>query len=758
MQNDLPEGSTETPKRKRQIILLVLAVLVFASLITLFYSLRSQSKNSKLTPDAQDKTSSVKNIPKYSALYGTWTNNSSLISSYNISSQTMSPITSLPFAIKHVSVFSPSEFLFVDATNDLDQGTKLSIKNIATNSTKTLFASSPGFKIDNYVLSENRKFIAVWEVAFLPNANSILNGRSKVYTIQTSNPSIKNLLYDEVSSAANPVHYPIAVSNTGEVILDTFTPNDGAGWGFGWSTSNLTGTDKKTIPELQNGMVSTRPIQSPSGSLLLVSGYDGSTGPGTTYIGTFRKALIAPNVLEIYDTNTNTLQKINLPNTDRYTPISWQIDSLGFVYKVVSPTPSKNGAYYYDLESNTSSKINLSTVNTTYNPAVLTAFSKSEFLLGNQNNNSVDLSNLGPTYRMSLNTFYFLQNGKTVATTPVQSAQYIGTIKESYLVKSARIADIPTPTPKRTVTTVPVFSNRNKSPNQLQLETLTFKSYLEDLPNQQTPTGCTVSEPGNDFFSDPACNKCVSVAAQTCNNMLGTDFAPSYWVDMPIVNPQLKPLKGAKPLDPSQMTPKYKAFLQCYFQTYLEITVMLCNDSPLYLYGEKGTQVQIRANVPVDNSSAPYNPIDGYRAILDTNGSFIVGETLYDKISFDYVPGVKHLNRPQSGIIIKKEDIEKRMTWYGKQLGLNAKETKDMVGTMMQKATRPYMLVSHFSENVSKQILPLTFNPKPDNYYNIVFYTQGLDTEPQFSLPLPNFEDTSKRDGLTAVEISYISE
>lgn len=744
--------------KKRNQVILLLSLIVVAVLATIlaFYAQKTGQSTGPSGSQKQDNTSTatLQNGPKYSIIYGNWDSGVSTISSFNLATQQSSKVATLPFAIKHVSILSPSELLFIDGTNDLDQGLDISVKNIEDNTTKTLFHADSGFKIDSYVLSQNKKYISVWEVSFLPNANSVLGGKSRVYSFEIAKPGTKYLLFDEESELSQPVHYPIAVTNKGGIILDTFVPNTGAGWGYGWSTSNLNGTEKKPIAQLPNGTVSVRPLISPSGSLLLFTGYDGTNGPGTEYIGTFRKSLISPNIIEIYNTDTDTLQKINLPNTNRYSPVNWQISSQGFVYKTVSPNIKDNGIYYYDLETQKSTRIGVPEVSNTYNPAVLTTFTNSKFLIGNQNTNAIDLSNLGSTYAMSLNSVAFIDNGKISEYISLPAAQYIATIKSSYLKKSAAVAEAP---PVQIVTTAPDFSSKNGNPQQLQLEAFVFKPNLKDLPGQQTPETCE-NRPGFNYLEHAECNQCISLAAAACNNMLGTNFTPSSWVDMPLIHPTIKPIVGAPTIDPSQITDKYNAFLACYFKLYIDYSLFLCYDSPLYLYGEKGTKVHVVSGVPLDNSDPIYDPSRGYSAVIDGNGKFFVGKKLYDKISFDYTPAIKKATPPTTGIIISRAQIKEKMTWYAQKMGLNDKETNDVVNAVSDKAKRPYLFISNFPDKTSKKILPLMFTPYPDNYYNIVFYIKQLDTMPPFSVKLPDFESTSKRNGFTAVEISYIVE
>src|SRR5690606_38285587 len=101
------------------------------------------------------------------------------------------------------------------------------------------------FGSDDYAISPNKRYIATWEVQVNGETNTLLNGKSRVHSIDISAPSSKHLIYDEVPTEFTPVHYPTAVLDDGTVFMDSFLPNAGAGWAYGMAVSNFNGTNKK---------------------------------------------------------------------------------------------------------------------------------------------------------------------------------------------------------------------------------------------------------------------------------------------------------------------------------------------------------------------------------------------------------------------------------------------------------------------------------------------------------------------------------
>ncbi len=110
--------------------------------------------------------------------------------------------------------------------------------------------------------------------------------------------------------------------------------------------------------------------------------------------------------------------------------------------------------------------------------------------------------------------------------------------------------------------------------------------------------------------------------------------------------------------------------------------------------------------------------------------------------------------------MIARPDVEKAVYEYGRRLGLNTTETADVLRDIQSRVTSNYVFVSFYSQEVSKRLLPITFNPHPDTYINYIFYVKNLNSpyELGYSPASPRFPDIVKRGAVTAVEVSVLAE
>lgn len=180
-----------------------------------------------------------------------------------------------------------------------------------------------------------------------------------------------------------------------------------------------------------------------------------------------------------------------------------------------------------------------------------------------------------------------------------------------------------------------------------------------------------------------------------------------------------------------------------------------CYGSPLYLYGTPGQRTHVAIGTAISNAvpSAKANTFD---VLLGENGIMHVNGGPFESIAYDYVPVLKRIRDPEKGTIVAKKDVPKVMAYYAKRLGLNEKETDDLVAYGVEQVISPYAFISFFDHETSQKILPIVFSPQPDNYRNIVIFIRLLKAKPPFSIPEPDFPPPLDRSGFTAVEVSGI--
>lgn len=670
------------------IILLISAFIIFSSL--------SSNRNNA---DSTQNTSSQKNstsLADNTLVYGIWDVNGAKIRTYDLKNNDQKLIANLPLNIKKVTVLSPDKLLYIADTDENDYGKEISLYTISTQKTQTVYKTSDGFGIDDYVISLNKNYLSVWEVQQNIETNTLLNGKSRVYNSSLQNPGTKYLIYDEIASS--PVHYPRAVLNDGTIFTDRFMPNDGAGWAYGMSKSDFTGNNKQDIASMSNGTYSTQPVLSPDSNYLVFAGYDGSYGIGSTLNNGFRQAILTPNTLELLD--VQSLSRRRLPKitaTDIYSSIDWT-DSNNIIFTVISKTPSANGTYSYNIQSQTLTQLN--TAN-----AVADSMSISTLLTGVQDDSSSTLGNLGNNYQ-SLFTSFSVLDAKSG--------------KESVLPLSGKMMQFITTTPSNYFTSGITDSEGSKQ--NLQILSFYIKPSLEPKRVEQQS-------------SRKGLPKCREYTTQQCNQLLGTNYSSP---------------------DKFRVDPSWSEEFQACFNTQRKknnVGGAVCSDSPLYLYGPEGSTINVKINTQIFNSNPAYN--DGYVIILGKNGSMQINNSQFDKIDYDYTSAVRTIKPPHTGYILKKVEIAQKLEEMANNLGLNEKESKDLVA-YAEVVNTPFVFVSFFDQKMSHAILPISFNPKPDVYRNIVFYFKKLPQNPGFVPDPPVYPQKINRSGITAVEISAI--
>lgn len=444
----------------------MISIPVFALILSGGRSNNSIAPGTNITPSTQlDKVKrttqpTIATKPSSQTLvYGAWTSQSSVIRAIDIASSQATTVATLPLNIKKVTILSDKTLLYIDQTDKLDHGQRISIYNTQEKQIVKNIPVINEFGIDDYVLSPDKKYLALWEVSFVPGSQVLQGGRSKVVIVDLNRPEVSNLLYDEPITATIPIHYPRAVINSGTVFTDKFIPNDpsgGAGWAYGMSVVDFDGTNKRDIDAMQSGTYSSQPTLSPGGKYLLFAGYDGSQGDGTAVKNGYRQALLTPNTIELL--NTQTLQRFklpNLPNASTYSSVQW--DQAGnVIITILSPDTKQIGVYTYDLETLQAKQISIPLANNTLYHYV-SQLTPSTTLIGLQSTDSANLGNLGETYAYAFTQLATLdaKNDLTYVSLQDPFIQYIAILPNNYFHSVLGIQTKEQPASKSTVTTAP---------------------------------------------------------------------------------------------------------------------------------------------------------------------------------------------------------------------------------------------------------------------------------------------------------------
>lgn len=686
----------------------IILVLIVLGIGVSTYSANNQTKKESSTITRQKKGDLSKDYEKI--VYGIWSQKESIIKEFDLETGQESTIATLPLNIKKVKFLSPSELIFINNTDDKDHGTNISVFNISTNKLRTLVASSGDTVIDDYVISSSKRYMATWEVAFNNESPSLVNGISRVYSIDLQTPQTKNLIYNEIAN--QPVHYPRGINDKGEIFFDTFLPNTETGWANGMSMSDFRGLRKENITAMTNGTYGTQPVLSPDGTQLVFAGYNGAYGNGIEGRDGFKKATLTPNTLEVYDIiKKQRIKLLDLEKNGIYAGVGWDEGSGKIVFSAISNDSTKDGLFLYNQNEKRLERINLGEKKD--GGVFITSLSSGNILTSDKSNSESSVGNLGDIYS-SLDTKYSVVDSAGVyysINTSDIFMQYIGITPTSeslsqFLASSGKDENSTKSAAKK------------ESKNTLQLQTFFFKA---ELPKKR--------------IAQQTKPRCVDLAREQCKAMGFTSNLTT---------------------DPNNMDQCITRQRQANYSAKGEDGKNICMDSPLYLYAEKGKNISVKINTKVYSSNPLYSE-NGFNIIMDDNNKMLINGNSYEKLDYDYASSLRILIPPDKGTIVAKKELDKTLERYAENLGFNAQETKDLINYGKEKILSPYVFVSFFSQEKSKQILPITFNPKPDTYINYVFYFKQLRKDPKLEFDEPNFEKTERK-GFTAVEISGIVE
>jgi len=647
-------------------------------------------------------------------VYAYWAGDKSEVKSFDLSTGEELLIATLPLNIKHIKLLSPTEIVYISDTDEKDYGSKIVIKKIPEGEERVVVQASDGVRIDDYRVSSSGRFIATWEVSTAPDTGQLYGGVSRVYSADVNAPGTKNLIYSEDANA--PVHYPVAVTDSGQIFLDTYLPNDSAGWGYGMSMSDFTGSSREDLVGIANGTYGSQPIMSPDGTRLTFVGYDGSKGSGTEVVNGVRRAVLSSNTVDVLDLDTLSRTRLsNLPADNLYSKAWWDEITGNVLFSLISKNANETGTYSYHLQSNLYEKIDLGLLkNISSNPnKVISVLSPGVVLVGSITNTETALGNLGREYEQALEGVYVINSAKNdVVTLDIVGGfvQSISTKPSSFFGSSSALFSTDSTT----------GGIKNKKTEQLQLNTFTIKPTL--APQR---------------IGQQSGESCRNVAAARCNDLLGTDFT------------------GDEAATARSTSVGFgEEFSACVKEQWTDAQQTgVCSDSPLYLYGDKGMKVNVKVGTPVTETDIPYSPADGFDGRLTGDGGVVINELIFSSIEFDYKLA-SQFDKPARGVVIDRAKLTSELKNYAERLGMNEKETYDFVNYIKQSAPFEKIFLSHFSHEISSGLLPLYFTPEPDSYTNIVFYVADASKITQ-SIDAPEFEKI-KRNGFSAVEISYI--
>lgn len=669
-------------------------------------------------------------------LYGSWEGNETVVHAVNADGTGDQVVARIPLAVKNIHRLSDSELLYIANTNQNDHGDSIVIKNVTTGTVQTVVSASSGFGIDSLIVSANGSWISYWEVQLGPTGQ-LANGHSRVYTAQLGTlPAERNLVFDESAAVGAVVHYPLFFDHNGNLYADGFSPNqDGWGQGLVQTAARPTSANPDSIGAnqfvevLADANYNSDPVLSPTANTIVYSAYQPTAGTPMNAIGTSGKLTtesVNPNTIMLLDLDTQTTRPLTSQQNRLYYDLTWKDDGT----QLFARSYGSDGTQLTDAQAITidlNSGVTSQWDTTKIVDGIILDFGPDGLITG-IGHASGSTGNLGATYAPVL-AGIAVGDGTNLTTIPTSNAQFITTIPG-------------------TVPLGAVNAGYRTGNNSLQLATFTQKPELEQRPAQQN----------NILSFDPTikqgswCRKIyyqlIGKASLQTSGAFPEGFDPA--------SAELDTTVGRDPsLQLGQFGPKMQTqnvgipFNLADFRAAKPILLNLykCSTSPLYLYPERPTRVQVKVpNNEIIGTNVPYSKEFGWNVMADPAGT---------KIDYDYTA---YVTIPPYGLVVPASDLSSTLADYGAKVGLVGRELTDYV-TLWKEELPPadYYLVTHFPDPSS--IMKFEITPEPDVMMQTVMYFRGLtatDAAGYVDLPAPTFAPVPHRHGFTAVDWSGI--
>lgn len=686
-------------------ILLVLGSILILGAITLVGSvvINPPAPATPVTPpNPTDTPLSTASLGTQTIVYGQWLGGKSVISAVNTDGSNNSPIAQLPLNIKDVNIIDAAHLLYIGDVGSTvqDHGTQIGLYDLTNKQTQILYSTTTPWGIDDVVISPDKGQVAWWEVQLAPAGTTLLGGKSRVYTSYlTMNSNLTpQLVYNESVTAGSPIHYPLFFDHNNRLYADTFVANDGGHWNLGLSHAS-----PPTKPEvLADELYNLDPKLHPTRNLIVYTGYDPTRGlklSAPTDPAWAEEARNA-NTVKLFDLNNPTLgETILVAEAGRfYAEPTWSYDGNSIFVKSFTPSTRLSGTSTISFtdpqlwEIDITTKIAQQVPRTELPSGVILTATPDGLILGEE---LPDPANLGSNYSGQLATISIYHADRYAApgtNLRVAFANGIFTTLAAGNVQfvgfasrqATQLLGVGSPLPQQEA-------------NTLKLQALILKPELNFRTTQQ-----------NDVQPKPGIPQGLK-----CKELWKMEY-PDMQYD------QFKSQIGR---------PHHK-----------------CQDSPLYLYAERPTGVQVIVkNATVLAAVPSYDPQSGWQTTATPSGT---------KIEYTYST---KSTPPTKGYLVTQNKIEEKLNWYAQKLGLQGQEITDFVGFWRQELpSAPYYFVSHFANPA--QLITLEIVPRPDIKIQAIMYFKPLTTVGEINsyLPLttPVFPQVPARSGFVAVDWS----
>ncbi len=665
-------------------------------------------------------------------VYGHWSPSFTQIRTVNTDGTNNFTIANLPSNIKDIHLLSNTKLLYIADTNDLDQGKRIVIYDVLNRRSDTVVQTENNFVIDDVIISPDKSYIAWWEIkAGAKTSKTLLGSDSAVY-LKNINTNVQSRVLYERAESTIPIHYPLFFDKNNRLFMDTFVPNQGRGFYLGVSyVEPENATRLISIPYLTKGKFSSQPIISPNDNKIAYLGYDPNAKlqleielPEILKRNEFDN----PNLIQLLDLDTLTLQTIaDSRDGKQYGPVAFSSDGKYLIYpiyqvKIVdgkTTLDKVNEIETYDLSDGAAKRIK--TDNLPFSNRIIDYINNQLVYAETQTD---DVASLGETYEPMIKKFvtYDLNEDKLSPYAESKNIQFL-----SYQPRSKKTGEIITldetlqklnleekyeglQLSQVIVPEAKIVKNRAVQQNNIVTH--------ENTTLDPDPTATPSLPPG---CSSAGCPGCCDIFVRLCGGSCGHH--------------------------PESSCPAWDRLMGSGYKCYA---------SPLYLYPEKTTSVEIKPKV-ADKVYSSWPPLTDqtWKLIANPNGDLTHEGKTFNKIEYSYISS--DVSAPIAGVVSNIRDLKQTLYDYGSKLGLINKELADFTKfwvTELGKYESGYFFISHFDKEKASKIMNFDINPKSDTFIQVIMYFKPL--EKPYTPKLPDFPEIPERRGFTVVDWSGI--
>lgn len=171
----------------------------------------------------------------------------------------------------------------------------------------------------------------------------------------------------------------------------------------------------------------------------------------------------------------------------------------------------------------------------------------------------------------------------------------------------------------------------------------------------------------------------------------------------------------------------------------------------IYLYPEQKTDVSVIVKPQGKMTyTIPQYPAGGWKVTAYPDGKID-----YQNASFDYlyyeaeIPNTSY-EKPESGFVVEKANMQQFLTSLLPKLGLNQKETSEFASYWVKVLPdSPYFFVGIIPQTTLDSIAPLSITPKPKSVIRVALYFEALEKKVEVVEPIIK---SPTRTGFTVVE------